>query len=269
MGVAYAGRISGSQMNDLSIKNSVARAYVSAAAKLGIEIEIISAEDSYARLHHGNNELFVKDDCISCNDVVASYCANNRALTLGTLGTSGFPIPKYEFFKSSTGFREATEIDALFEFFDRCRPLVLRPNTVHSRRGTFTNITDDESFAAAISAIQRAGFRRILLHHQSPGNRYAVTIFRDQVLNVTVKDKPGRVIDPALLTKDVSDMLLQAVACCRLCLAEVSYVSTDLTAPPNSGSGVIHSINPAPAVAGPEQADDIATPLLKHFFGLP
>lgn len=157
--------------------------YILAAARLGLDVDLIDPAASFCRIHDGAHTLFVKGNLTSLTDAALRLAANDKTLTNRRLSGAGIPVPQGAVFTTA-------EVDAVLAFAAEHAPVVIKPNGGSLGRGITLCPQGREAMTEAVAKVRATGSRRVLVESFIAGTNYRVLVHDGEVVDVLERRPP-------------------------------------------------------------------------------
>ena len=157
-------------------------AWLDAARLLGIDYLVIDKEHGYAKLYQGEKILYVQSNLLSLNDNVAVSNSRSLFLTLKLLEVGGCPVPPYLHLFSKKGFREAENINAIFDFTENKYPVVFGSDKKIRRKPV--RVSNDEELGKTLLELRDSSIRRLLVTPVPSWPLYKALVYDESIIRI-------------------------------------------------------------------------------------
>ncbi|MBN1915430.1 ATP-grasp domain-containing protein [Candidatus Dojkabacteria bacterium] len=160
--------------------------YLSAAEELGLKSEVLNERVGFCRIYTDNNELYIKNTSLSCNDMVAMSFAMDKNLSLDILGKAGIPVPKQELFTADEEAEPGDPINRtpILEYAKSHFPLVVKPLKGAGGKGVFIAVNSLDEVNLALNEIERLKYQDVLIENYVKGKDYRILVANGKVVDI-------------------------------------------------------------------------------------
>lgn len=176
------------------VKNLSANVYLNAAVDMGLNMEVISADYSLARIYGNAGALTVCKAFIGHDNAAMMGVIQDKQLTHRLLESANIPVPSYKAFKIRPGKLAEADSTPVFEFASRHYPVVVKPPAGNLGRGVYVGICDDDQLAYSLSCLlasdsypSRGGGKHLIVEKQLLGREYRILICAGVVIDILEK----------------------------------------------------------------------------------
>jgi glutathione synthase/RimK-type ligase-like ATP-grasp enzyme len=159
---------------ELEARNINASIYILAARRLGLDVNVVSALNSYCVISKNKKKLYVYHNATSETNVACRRMTNNKFFSQNLLRAGGIPVPDAKIFRPEYE-------DKIIRYVEKNSPVVIKPIVGSNSIGVTVDPRTPEEVRAALSLIKSG---KIMVEHFIPGEDYRILIHNGRVIEV-------------------------------------------------------------------------------------
>lgn len=160
-------------------KNHYANFYLNAAAKIGLDYEIINERIGLARIFDEFTQLEISSNIIGVNTQISSSLSVNKVKTSVLLSEKGIPVPAFKTFK-----KPEEAISYSIKKLNENKYLVIKPINGSLSLGITVKPSNQKQIEKAVGEAFE-GNLSIMIEEYIEGKHYRVTVLDDEIIAIT------------------------------------------------------------------------------------